>query len=104
MPQMKALQNIYYHRSTYQKGDEFMALDTEVKGLVDQGFAEVVKETSAPQKEADTNAAPKGADKPIGKMNRTELEEYATSIGMSDLEQYATKAELVEAIEAKQSA
>lgn len=100
MARMKALQNIYYHRSTYQEGDEFAALDTEVKGLVDQGFAEVIEEApESPNQPGKEEAPVELSEKPLAKMNRTELEAYATNIGMTELEQYGTKNQLIDAID-----
>lgn len=110
MTKLIAIHQVGHHGNSFANpGESFEVSDDEAKQLVASGAA-----TAADAKhgeEADDQHAHGPAEptanpdpeKPFDQMTRTELEDFATSIGMEGpFTSFDTKADLVAAIEAKQ--
>lgn len=90
---------------TARPGQTFELEDAYAKPLIASGAAYPVEELDTDNVDTDAVKAPSALStpltpsKPLDKMNRTELEEYATKIGVEGpFERFETKAALVEAI------
>ena len=100
---IRILSNVKHNGKRYEKGDEIKGLTDEYAlALIEAGAAEDIdKKAASPERKKTKRQAKKKDDKtPSLDWTRAELEEHAEGLGMKDVQKFANKKELLEAIEA----